>query len=268
MSSLKTYYLKGKVKTIITKTYEIIPESGNSGIFSDTYELRFIEDEEYIFREDGNMVESCRCDAQGKMTSLHLFSYDDQGNLIEDSCYSRDGLHVKNVHLYNKKGLNVGKLEYIANLEILNVIYVFDKNGHMYSYESYNKDGVYCGRTVYDLDENGAEIGITDYSKDDSITQKVWSKVNADRVVTQRYMESYHSIITTSICYSKAFYQYDDNHNELECIRHFYFDNEEKTEEYKYEYEFDEHHNWIKKKEYKNGHLHKIHFRKIEYFES
>ncbi len=259
MYNLKSYDLLGRVKTVMTRTFKPRDDYKGLKISSDKMNLEFCEDEEYIFNADGNMMESCRCDAQGKMVMLHLFSHNDKGDLIQDFVYSQDGLIARTVHIYDNKGLNVAVVNYLAENIMMDVnISVFNAKGEFYSTESYNEQGILVGKVDYDLNEYGTDVGLTHFHRD-IIIYKDRSKVNANQVEIERYSEGNNVFLYTS------FIRFDDNHNELKRVYHNLKD--AVKELYEYKYEFDNYQNWIKKHEFKNGLLYRVHSREIEYFD-
>ena len=208
--------LKGKVKSItLTKTY-VNPK-----------EKHLNSKETILFNKKGVKIEKKSLDYEVKK------EYDEQGNIIEENTYSKDGTLIsKNKYDYDEKR-NIIEFNCIIDVNMdykYKVTYKYDDKGNVIEE---NSDINNFTKNTYTYDDKGNKVEEKQYNPSNS-----WD--------------------------NKIIYKYDDKGNVIEEC--WYKSDESLDHKTTYKYSYDIKGNWINQKEIKNGIVNNIIKRVIIYY--
>lgn len=175
----------------------------------------------YEFNDEGNPVEVL-CYSDGKLNSRHVYDYDEDGNLIQETDFDEDGQEQFR-YVYDERGFLIEEVTLLDGKEQFHYTNNYDKNGNIsetISDEDY--------RTVYDYDKDGKLIGAITY----------------DPLGEERSRQSYDydengNLIKKSIYWGdderyRTVYKYDENGNQIESV-HYEDDTETERETYEWQ---------------------------------
>ena len=216
-------------------TRKYLFESGNCTQY-DFYSKQNDHTTTSVYRHDdnGNMIE--QFDYSGDRAIIHrpVYSYDTNNNFIEKNGFDREEkLSNKTIYKYENEGI-LSEDEYINYDEVGDIMYK--------TIIKYNKDEKVIKISEYDSEENLESSNVFSY---DEKGQKI-------KVVKLSGDGKENSSIT---------YKYDENGNPIEKI----FDYHYSLQKITFTYELDNHKNWTKQNEFKDGKIEYIRERKIEY---
>lgn len=252
--------LHGKVKTMeaitqVMSHYQIDEEEGSTTVSTTI-----------SFNTDGYIEQIKRYDGVQKKVATTNYVYDTQHNLITETVVtlSDEGapLNRKTIHYkYNQVGKVIQKDEYINDQYAFKNLFSYDEKGRF------------------------SKINTIPISKEDSLTSQTTYSYNDkyyDRVTTITYpkgksvakvinykCDNQNNLIEVEFNINKNVAKSVSTYNEYkdEISKKFFLDGEQQSEEI-YEYEYDKHHNPIKKRTLTGSrNLYSIETRKYEYYE-
>lgn len=197
-NDLEERNLKGNVKIVIERAYEVFEKFGESEYkLQGTYEYHFdkngnltLIDENYTqvfnreavkyetftykYDKNGNILEKNEYNSNGYLNTKIKNKYDEIGNMIQSSFYNSNGeLEQTYTFQYDKKGNEIRNILSIKNLSpnlVNKCKYKYDKKGNILEKEAYNEfrtvsystgeDGIGSNTTItiYKYDKNGNMI--------------------------------------------------------------------------------------------------------------
>lgn len=148
--------IKGNVKKYTKTEFSIASKFGN---YFRTPSVKY----SHTFNEKGLEVESSELSPKDAVINKINSVYDDQNNLIEQTCTDSEGVIVwKTVTTY-KDGLKIDESEYDAlNTLKSRIIYTYE-SGLLVDESSYDGDGALIWKTVYKYNANGKVETVSDY---------------------------------------------------------------------------------------------------------
>lgn len=261
-NDLKKENLKGKVKSIHTVWYRGVEKFGE--ISKDKHISSFKK----IFNDAGYIVEDKSFGYAEDPTRKNIYIYDDKNRLIEQKRENFDqqfkswwGESFRHVYKYDEKGNRIEEALYdIYNQKGIYSVekYAYDNKGNMIEMNEYNSDGNLEKKIKYSYDNKGNKIEENEYNQDGKPESR-WR---------YKYDSFGNQIEASSFDFEKDKFnftitrRFDKQGNEVESSDDGYNSNKDN-----YEYEYDNNKNWIKSVYYRDGKLHSITERTIEYYD-
>ena len=214
----------------------------------------------FTYDENGNMIEENAYVDEG-LNSKVKFEYDDDGNQIGFYTYQSDGsLQLKGTYKYDDDGNKIEFRRYIAEMESeFKKTYEYDDDGNMIVENSFDSEGEINKKRTYEYDKNGNKIQFILFSSDGSMSSK--SNYEYDRNGNRTQEIRYKADGSLS---EKKTYKYDDNGNLIE--ENSIHSSGEIYENWSYEYDYDKKGNWVKRIDFSNGVPKFLLLREYEYF--
>ncbi len=257
--------LKGKVKTIITKNYNLtgiddtlikilnyknldsFDIQGNE-ILSINYNDKENIENKFImkFDEHGNDTASYFYNADGNYISRTIFKYDKRGNEIQYNSYLPDGKPEPNASLminkYDEKD-NLIEMNHTSDdgKLIRKSTFKYDTNGYVIEGKTVDSSGKILISGTHKNDANGNKLeSVIDFQNGQ--IDKIVCKYDEKGHKIEEIIKKQDSLIT-----SKTVFKYDENGNRTEAIV-YYEDGTVNDEKSRYtNYEYDKTGNMIKK---------------------
>ena len=252
--------LHGKVKTMEAIT-QVMPHFLPYG-----YEGSSTVSTTISFNTDGYIEQIKIYDGVQKKVATTNYVYDTQHNLITETVVtlSDEGapLNRKTIHYkYNQVGKVIQKDKYINDQYAFKILFSYDKKGRFSKMNTIpiSKEDSLTSQTTFSYNDKYYDmVETTTYPKGKSITD----------VVSYKY-DNQNNLIEVDFNINKkatkSVSTYNENKDEIS--KKYFSDGEEESEEI-YEYEYDKHHNPIKKTTLTGSRdLHNIKTIKYEYYE-
>ena len=252
--------LHGKVKTMEAIT-QVMPHFLPYG-----YEGSSTVSTTISFNTDGYIEQIKIYDGVQKKVATTNYVYDTQHNLITETevTLSDEGalLNRKTIHYkYNQVGKVIQRDEYINDQYAFKILFSYDKKGRFSKMNTIpiSKEDSLTSQTTFSYNDKYYDmVETTTYPKGKSITD----------VVSYKY-DNQNNLIEVDFNINKkatkSVSTYNENKDEIS--KKYFSDGEEESEEI-YEYEYDKHHNPIKKTTLTGSRdLYSIETRKYEYYE-
>jgi len=285
-NDLSELQLKGKVKSIKEKTYEVVMKNGNIakgkliGAYTNT-----------TFNKKGNIVIESTYNNVDELLKLDSLTYNVDGySIIKKSYDSNDFLYMKINEKLNRKGQLIETIEknFYVNESPRKWVYDYDENGKLKETNSfevtesnevfickwvykndtknnfveeirYNKDGFYEWKQTSKYDSADNLIEESNYDSGNNLTSRIIRKYDEKRNLIKSQI--FHGI---DVLYNKTSFSYDDFNN-LTTINE--YDSSEVLKTHTtYEYTYDQSNNWIKRIGTENDSFSTIKEREIEYY--
>ena len=252
--------LHGKVKTMeaitqVMSHYQTDEKEGSSTISTTI-----------SFNTDGYIEQIKIYDGVQKKVATTNYVYDTQHNLITEAevTLSDEGapLNRKTIHYkYNEVGKLIQSDEYINDLYAFKNLYSYDEKGRFSKINTIpiSKEDSLTSQTTYSYNDKYYDmVETTTYPKGKSVAKVINYKCD-----NQNNLIEVEFNINKNVAKSVSTYnEYKD-----EISKKFFLDGKQQSEEI-YEYEYDKHHNPIKKRTLTGSRdLHSIETRKYEYYE-
>lgn len=199
------------IKFEVQSLYDIIEISGELDYQLQGYDLREYDREGYLIKEGAftslgrlwievtykydekrNRIERVARELETNESSKFVYSYDDEGNQVEEKVYYSEKLQLKSLSSYDDYGNMIeknwydseGKWTSIRTYEYdqwgnslrevfrhedghgHEIVYVYDDSGNMLKKTEYSLEGNLSRRYVYEYDERGDQVGETYYEGD------------------------------------------------------------------------------------------------------
>ena len=252
--------LHGKVKTMEAIT-QVMPHFLPYG-----YEGSSTVSTTISFNTDGYIEQIKIYDGVQKKVATTNYVYDTQHNLITETVVtlSDEGapLNRKTIHYkYNQVGKVIQRDEYINDQYAFKILFSYDKKGRFSKMNTIpiSKEDSLTSQTTFSYNDKYYDmVETTTYPKGKSITD----------VVSYKY-DNQNNLIEVDFNINKkatkSVSTYNENKDEIS--KKYFSEGEEESEEI-YEYEYDKHHNPIKKTTLTGSRdLYSIETRKYEYYE-
>ncbi len=180
-SDWHTWHLKGKVRSLTAAMYDPAEEAEAAEKGSQVYKT------EFIFNEQGILLETKSYDGQGNYSGGNTCSFDTLGNLAQKSELNADGRTLKRKdYYYNDKGqlawchhMEAGKASNNQNTVFLENIslYSYDDKGRVTEVRLTLFDETLVSKDVFTYNEKGQKT--------------VWNQYNADETLHVRHAYKY-----------------------------------------------------------------------------
>jgi antitoxin component YwqK of YwqJK toxin-antitoxin module len=207
--------LKGKVKMVKEVKYNT----------NDT--LIKVQKEEMVFNEE--------------------ITYNETGNIIEDTTYQFGLLGCKNVFKYDNNGNRIEKNFYVANDKLMSrAIYKYDSIWNCIERAEYNSDSSLGTKITFKYDDKGNIVEELHYKSDGRPDSKFIYKFDDKRNKIEEYFYKSDGSLN-----NKTTFKYDDKGNYFESKK--YKHNGKLDFKAKYKYVYDAYGNWIKRIGMKDG---------------
>jgi hypothetical protein len=232
-NDLSELNLKGKVKTLTEIEYKVSPNTGK--IKEGDMLYKYI----YSFNENGNLIETNSYDPDGNLDGKYTYSYDNiKGNKTEMTSYNPDGSSDERC------------------------AYKYDSKGNLIQEIWYYPDGSISKKYNYKYDDKGNEIAMNRYDFHDSLICKDSYKYN-DKGEKIEWNHFNLSPPTDGTLSKKVIFKYDEKENiNVESI----YLADGSFECFSYKYDYKKKGNWKKETIYKNGLPQYITERNIKYY--
>ena len=295
-SQLKRLGMSGKIKSLVSKTFSAID---NSGKICKGKRLYTQEDDSVFFNSNGSIINCHYLDFKGNLASSCFFEYDSMFYRTDEKVYDGKGKLVNHTQIKNSYDQDGNVIEIASVLSgdaIINksqtkkTTYKYDKNGnrvemiffdtrgianykHFLKYNQnrklieescFSSNGKSLYRDLYDYDINGNRALWDHFYSNGTLVSKVIQKYDQDNNLTdnQFYEYSKDGKLTSE---SVLKYKYDLKRNKTEETS--YNSKGEVEIRRSYCYKYDNQKNWIERTEFINGKPTKIAERKIDYLQ-
>ena len=255
--NLKSYNLKGQVKTVREFVYKPILRNGNLELSTRiSASLNFGEDC-YFFNESGNLTENRVYDLNQKLINQYICHYDSAGNLIEYIMYNKGGILFRTKYLFSKENKLLGHKDWYGDTHYSTTLYFTDERGKCDVHENYDPDGCLQGTTQYLLNSKGNIRSCQRRTADDRVIDRVEYYYDDKDNLKERVFLKLDRLY-------KLVERFDSRKNKVEVIS--YTSKEKIKSHEKYDHVYDKTGNWIRKIQYKVSTPVSIFERSIEYY--
>lgn len=173
-TDLEELGIKGKVKSIIVKSFEAEEKFGNAikTTMKDFYQQ--------IFNENGFITEMHIFNAEGVKVATSFYKYDEKGHIyeriyvfeIESNNGGKIKRSTKSIYNSNEQGLIIEENLYSSeNLFDSKVTYIYDENNLKIGQNTYNVNGDLIGKEAYKYNKERQVIEAEKYSIENNIEQ-------------------------------------------------------------------------------------------------
>ena len=265
-------HFKGKVKSITETSFEVEEKFGEyvkgqrDGIHDQYDELNL------QFNTDGNLIQELRIYLSGS-ASKRVFVFDNQHRCIEErfsyikrneESY-RDQFSVKNY--YDDYGNVILKDNYSSDGKIteIDTLY-YNKDGNLIEIKAFDTDGDMGGKVLYKYTTDGKKSEEAVYSSDGSLLSKQSTDYDGGLKIKDSYQQNNHYQIMvydqSQQIVERSTYKILNKDNVLNE------DNLKLTSSWMFQYEYDEHGNWINQYQYQEDEKNPTYVveREIEYY--
>lgn len=285
-TSLELDGLRGKVKSVKTSIYEA--EFKNGEIQKGELARLSYNQTNYNIYKYISCISVVKYSEEGMLTATE--GYDRHLDLETKSEFVYDGRKLKNAKTYDRDGLileenftydkETGKLKE-DNLKAYGThyryVYTYDKDGYLLSGETYTEDSLSNKWRCEETKENGKLRKRIVYYENGNITtifnndEKVVANFNEIDNDTTTFEYNKNGVLASmsqiTYEYPNDEYRYNDSLSVYDSIQPRVAPTKQrKTNEYKFEYEYDEHDNWIRRITYLGIKPVTIEERVIEYY--
>jgi hypothetical protein len=248
--------LFGKVKQVKLNCFAADEKSGNA------IEDNRCDDNNYliIYNDKGNAIE-VSVHSSGWRNEKKLFKYDNDRNLIELNIFdASNDLSGSYKYNYDVSGNKTGSKYYgTDNSFKKRESYKYDNKGNAIEQIEYNSNDRLILRHVYKYDGKGNQVESSTYSSLASLEERYTHKYDdkGNRIETNAYDSNGN-------LESKGTWTYDKYNNPIQ--NNWFNKKGVLSSAYRYEYEYDQQGNWIKKIEFEKNVPQKVILREIIYF--
>ncbi len=258
MNNLKSYNLQGPVKSLWVVTYK---EEGIGSLLNASQKslsgLKHSEIAVYSFNPCGNLSEYSIYKADGKLREQNHFTYTKSGKLLEHLNYVPNGISMRDVFNYDKNDYCYSKEMYLHGFILVYIDHaVNDGKGVCKAIEEYDIEANLTRITKYEEDQHGNTTGLSVYGADGKLLEgaEYILDESGNKIEEKRFVGSNQY---------RWLNKYDKANYLTECL---IYTNDGLDSHYLHTYDFDANGNWIKRTIKKNGLLHEIQTREMEYF--
>jgi len=206
--------LKGKVKSVTEISYEEIDASGKITKGKKRTNV-------YKYDENGNIIESS-CYFYRNLYSQFIYKYDEKGNLIKKNTYEFDGiLHNEFIYKYDDNGNQIQESNYKANVNLdwrynYKIIYEYDDTGNITKAIRYEFNDKLGYVEIYEYKQLKKKIvEINRYQSNGRLASKQVFYYNNKGILTQENLYNPDGSL-----FSEVNYKYDDRENLIKKIRY------------------------------------------------
>lgn len=152
--------------------------------------------------DNGNILESQLFDADGNLNAKTTFSYDANGNLLEQAGYLPDGsggvsLQIKYTYTYNSLNQRIETLiEYVLQNRTWKTTYTYNEEGRISGSISYTEEGNVQSSSIYEYDLDNGRVERYQYDSEMNLTQTRTDLYNTDLYLIERL---YYVIVNSKV---------------------------------------------------------------------
>ena len=121
----------------------------------------------HVFDSTGKQVESDEFTSKDTLVDKLLYNYDTAGKLASTVCTDNDGkIQWKSIYTYDENGNKIDESQYNANDELVNRSIFKYVDGKQIEESFYNSDGALLGKFITKLDDKGRKAELAQYNEE------------------------------------------------------------------------------------------------------
>ncbi|MBQ3670087.1 MAG: hypothetical protein II921_01240 [Treponema sp.] len=166
----------------------------------------------HVFDASGKQIESDELTSKDSLVDKILYNYDSEGRVTSTVCTDGDGkIQWKSIFTYDGDGNKIDESQYNANDDLVNRSIFKYIEGKQIEEAFYNSDGALLGKFITKLDEKGRNVELAQYNEDGQLELKqVYTYNDAGKLSEVAYSDMFGRTLR------KTVYRFDASYSVTE----------------------------------------------------